>query len=61
VAGAAYSYELHDRAGKVSSTGRLSLEKQPAPGTIIRLGMGKAFVLDVHYKPEAPHLILEAL
>jgi hypothetical protein len=61
VAGAAYSYELHDRAGKVSSTGRLSLAKKPAPGTIIQLGKSKAFVLDAHYKPEALHLILEAL
>jgi hypothetical protein len=61
VAGSDYSYELRDRDGTVSSTGRLNLEQRPAPGTTIRLGTTQAFVLEVRYQPDAPHLILETL
>jgi hypothetical protein len=54
VAGSDYSYELRDRDGTVSSTGRLNLEQRPAPGTTIRLGTTQAFVLEVRYQPDAP-------
>jgi hypothetical protein len=55
------TYELRDRSGKVVSTGRLSLEAQPSPGSSVRLGAVRAFVVDVHHGRDGKHLILEPL
>jgi hypothetical protein len=56
-----YTYELRDRSGSILSTGRLTLDERPAPGSTIQLGKARAFVLDVRSHPDTPHLQLEAL